>query len=115
MEWLGELLNMPSFFSVIENLRFEGTNVKMAREIEAKENVGKHFCHLIADCQEPIAEGKNPKYESIMSARQAFECGSSQCLMRTQAEVSQLLKCLLAKGSVKLVDKINVAAAGSDY
>lgn len=104
---VGELLGMPSFSPVMK-LEVEGSTVKMAREIEGGKEMLVAQLPLIAGCQEPIAEWKIPNMRGIMSARtkplKVVEAVSDE----TQAEASSY-QLPPAKGSVKLVDKDNVA------
>lgn len=65
---VGEMLGLPSFSPVMK-LDIEGTNVKMAREIEGGKELLESKLPLIAGCQEPIAEWKIPNMRGIMSAR----------------------------------------------
>jgi electron transfer flavoprotein beta subunit len=104
---VGELLNMPSFSPVMK-LEVEGTNVKMAREIEGGKEMLEATLPLIAGCQEPIAEWKIPNMRGIMSARTKPLNVVEPVSNATQAEVSRY-EMPPAKGSVKLVDKDNVA------
>ncbi len=104
---VGELLNMPSFSPVMK-LELEGTNVKMAREIEGGKEMLEATLPLIAGCQEPIAEWKIPNMRGIMSARTKPLNVVEPVSNETQAEVSRY-EMPPAKGSVKLVDKDNVA------
>mgnify|MGYP000467886290 FL=1 len=104
---VGELLNMPSFSPVMK-LEVEGTNVKMAREIEGGKEMLEATLPLIAGCQEPIAEWKIPNMRGIMSARTKPLNVVAPVSNETQAEVSRY-EMPPAKGSVKLVDKDNVA------
>lgn len=104
---VGELLGIPSFSPVMK-LEVDGTTVKMAREIEGGKEMLEAQLPLIAGCQEPIAEWKIPNMRGIMSARtkplKVVEPVSDQ----TQAMVSSY-QLPPAKGSVKLIDKDNVA------
>ena len=104
---VGELLGIPSFSPVMK-LEVEGTTVKMAREIEGGKEHLEAQLPLIAGCQEPIAEWKIPNMRGIMSARTkplvVVEPGS----FATQAEASSY-QLPPAKGTVKLVDKDQVA------
>jgi electron transfer flavoprotein beta subunit len=65
---VGEILGLPSFSPVMK-LEIEGSNVKMAREIEGGKEYLESSLPLIAGCQEPIAEWKIPNMRGIMSAR----------------------------------------------
>lgn len=65
---VGEMLGLPSFSPVMK-LEIEGTNVKMAREIEGGKEYLESALPLVAGCQEPIAEWKIPNMRGIMSAR----------------------------------------------
>jgi electron transfer flavoprotein beta subunit len=104
---VGELLNMPSFSPVMK-LELEGTNVKMSREIEGGKEILEATLPLIAGCQEPIAEWKIPNMRGIMSARTKPLNVVEPVSNETQAEVSRY-ELPPAKGSVKLIDKDNVA------
>ena len=65
---VGEMLGLPSFSPVMK-LDIEGTNVKMAKEIEGGKEYLEAKLPLVAGCQEPIAEWKIPNMRGIMSAR----------------------------------------------
>ncbi len=65
---VGELLGLPSFSPVMK-LELDGTNVKMAREIEGGKELLEAKLPLVAGCQEPIADWKIPNMRGIMSAR----------------------------------------------
>lgn len=104
---VGEMLGIPSISPVMK-LEVEGETVKMAREIEGGKEYLEAKLPLIAGCQEPIAEWKIPNMRGIMSARtkplQVLE--PSEDGGNTEVTAYQLPP---AKGSVKLVDKDNVA------
>ncbi|SMD45489.1 electron transfer flavoprotein beta subunit [Aquiflexum balticum DSM 16537] len=104
---VGEMLGIPSVSPVMK-LEIEGENVKMAREIEGGKEYLEAKLPLIAGCQEPIAEWKIPNMRGIMSARtkplQVIEPTVDGA--NTKVTSYQLPP---AKGSVKLVDKDNVA------
>lgn len=104
---VGEMLGIPSISPVMK-LEVEGEIVKMAREIEGGKEYLEAKLPLIAGCQEPIAEWKIPNMRGIMSARtkplQVLE--PSEDGGNTEVTAYQLPP---AKGSVKLVDKDNVA------
>lgn len=104
---VGELLGMPSFSPVMK-LDLEGTTVKMAREIEGGKEYLEASLPLIAGCQEPIAEWKIPNMRGIMSARTKPLNVVEPAAQTTQAEATSF-QLPPAKGSVKLVDKDNVA------
>lgn len=104
---VGELLGMPSFSPVMK-LDLEGTTVKMAREIEGGKEYLEASLPLIAGCQEPIAEWKIPNMRGIMSARTKPLNVVEPAAQATQAEATSF-QLPPAKGSVKLVDKDNVA------
>lgn len=104
---VGELLGIPSFSPVMK-LEVEGTKVKMAREIEGGKEYVEAQLPLIAGCQEPIAEWKIPNMRGIMSARTKPLKVVEPVSQVTQAEASSY-QLPPAKGSVKLVDKDNVA------
>lgn len=65
---VGEMLGIPSVSPVMK-LEVEGTNVKMAREIEGGKEYVEANLPLVAGCQEPIAEWKIPNMRGIMSAK----------------------------------------------
>jgi electron transfer flavoprotein beta subunit len=104
---VGEMLGIPSVSPVMK-LEVEGDAVKMAREIEGGKEYLEAKLPLIAGCQEPIAEWKIPNMRGIMSARtkplQVIEPTVDGA--NTKVTSYQLPP---AKGSVKLVDKDNVA------
>jgi len=104
---VGEMLGIPSISPVMK-LEVEGETVKMAREIEGGKEYLEAKLPLIAGCQEPIAEWKIPNMRGIMSARtkplQVIEPTVDGA--NTRVTSYQLPP---AKGSVKLVDKDNVA------
>ncbi|MBA4299108.1 MAG: electron transfer flavoprotein subunit alpha [Cyclobacterium sp.] len=104
---VGELLGMPSFSPVMK-LEVEGTTVKMAREIEGGKEMLEAKLPLIAGCQEPIAEWKIPNMRGIMSARTKPLKVVEPVTEETQAAASSY-QLPPAKGSVKLIDKDNVA------
>jgi len=104
---VGELLGMPSFSPVMK-LDVEGTTVKMASEIEGGKEMLEAQLPLIAGCQEPIAEWKIPNMRGIMSARTKPLKVVEPISDETQAEASSY-QLPPAKGSVKLIDKDNVA------
>lgn len=104
---VGEMLGIPSISPVMK-LEVDGDTVKMAREIEGGKEYLEAKLPLIAGCQEPIAEWKIPNMRGIMSARtkplQVLEPTVDGA--NTEVTAYQLPP---AKGSVKLVDKDNVA------
>jgi electron transfer flavoprotein beta subunit len=104
---VGELLDMPSFSPVMK-LEVEGSTVKMAREIEGGKEYLEAQLPLIAGCQEPIAEWKIPNMRGIMSARTKPLKVVEPISQDTHAEATGF-ELPPAKGSVKLVDKDNVA------
>jgi electron transfer flavoprotein beta subunit len=65
---VGEMLGIPSVSPVMK-LDIDGTNVKMAREIEGGKEYVEATLPLVAGCQEPIAEWKIPNMRGIMSAK----------------------------------------------
>jgi electron transfer flavoprotein beta subunit len=104
---VGELLGIPSFSPVMK-LDLDGSTVKMAREIEGGKEILEAKLPLIAGCQEPIAEWKIPNMRGIMSARTKPLTVVEPVSLETQAEATHY-QLPPAKGSVKLVDKDNVA------
>lgn len=104
---VGELLGMPSFSPVMK-LEVQGNTVKMAREIEGGKEILEAQLPLIAGCQEPIAEWKIPNMRGIMSARTKPLKVVEPVTDGTQA-VASSYQLPPAKGSVRLVDKDNVA------
>src|SRR6187549_1402208 len=65
---VGEMLGLPSFSPVMK-LEINGTQAKMAVEIEGGKETIEANLPLVAGCQEPIAEWKIPNMRGIMSAR----------------------------------------------
>jgi electron transfer flavoprotein beta subunit len=104
---VGELLGIPSISPVMK-LEIEGDKVKMAREIEGGKEYLEAKLPLVAGCQEPIAEWKIPNMRGIMSARTKplVVVEPSNQNVATAVVNFQLPP---AKGTVKLVDKDNVA------
>lgn len=104
---VGELLGIPSISPVMK-LEIEGDKVKMAREIEGGKEYLEAKLPLVAGCQEPIAEWKIPNMRGIMSARTKplVVVEPSNQNVATSVVNFQLPP---AKGTVKLVDKDNVA------
>jgi electron transfer flavoprotein beta subunit len=104
---VGEMLGIPSVSPVMK-LEVEGETVKMAREIEGGKEYLEAKLPLIAGCQEPIAEWKIPNMRGIMSARTKPLQVIEPAVDGTNTEVTSY-QLPPAKGSVKLVDKDNVA------
>ena len=104
---VGELLGIPSISPVMK-LEIESDKVKMAREIEGGKEYLEAKLPLVAGCQEPIAEWKIPNMRGIMSARTKplVVVEPSNQNVATAVVNFQLPP---AKGTVKLVDKDNVA------
>lgn len=65
---VADMLGLPSVSPVMK-LDIEGTNVRMAKEIEGGKEYVEASLPLVAGCQEPIAEWKIPNMRGIMSAR----------------------------------------------
>lgn len=65
---VGELLGVPSLSPVMK-LDIDGSQAKLAREIEGGKEILEASLPLVAGCQEPIAEWKIPNMRGIMSAR----------------------------------------------
>ncbi len=104
---VGEMLGIPSVSPVMK-LEVEGDTVKMAREIEGGKEYLEAKLPLIAGCQEPIAEWKIPNMRGIMSARTKPLQVMEPAVDGANTEVTSY-QLPPAKGSVKLVDKENVA------
>jgi electron transfer flavoprotein beta subunit len=104
---VGELLGIPSFAPVMK-LEIDGNNVKMLREIEGGKESLEVSLPFVAGCQEPIAEWKIPNMRGIMSARtkplKVIEPEKGKDKTNTQK-----FELPPAKGSVKMIDKDNVA------
>lgn len=104
---VGELLGIPSLSPVMK-LDVEGTNVKMAREIEGGKESVEATLPLVAGCQEPIAEWKIPNMRGIMSARtkplKVVEATGGDKNVATQK-----FELPAAKGAVKMISADNVA------
>ncbi|HYG20350.1 MAG TPA: electron transfer flavoprotein subunit beta/FixA family protein [Ohtaekwangia sp.] len=65
---VGEMLGIPSVSPVMK-LDLEGSQARLAREIEGGKEYLEVSLPLVAGCQEPIAEWKIPNMRGIMSAR----------------------------------------------
>lgn len=104
---VGELLGIPSISPVMK-LEIEGDTVKMAREIEGGKEYLEAKLPLVAGCQEPIAEWKIPNMRGIMSARTKPLVVLEPSSQNVATEVINF-QLPPAKGTVKLVDKDNVA------
>ncbi|EMS32331.1 Electron transfer flavoprotein, beta subunit [Mariniradius saccharolyticus AK6] len=104
---VGELLGIPSISPVMK-LEIEGDKVKMAREIEGGKEYLEAKLPLVAGCQEPIAEWKIPNMRGIMSARTKPLTVVEPASQNVATEVINF-QLPPAKGTVKLVDKDNVA------
>jgi electron transfer flavoprotein beta subunit len=104
---VGEMLGIPSASPVMK-LELEGSNARIAREIEGGKEYAELSLPFVAGCQEPIAEWKIPNMRGIMSAR-------TKPLKVVDAVAAdsglQLQKFELppAKGAVKMVSPDNVA------
>lgn len=104
---VGELLGIPSVSPVMK-LEVDGTNVKMAREIEGGKEYVEASLPLVAGCQEPIAEWKIPNMRGIMSAKtkplKVVEPKAVDSGVKLQK-----FELPPAKGSVKMISADNVA------
>lgn len=103
---VGEMLGIPSV-SPIMKLDLEGTNARIAREIEGGKEYAELALPFVAGCQEPIAEWKIPNMRGIMSARtkplkvmEAVQVDSGLKLQRFELPPP--------KGAVKMISADNV-------
>lgn len=103
---VGEMLGIPSVSPVMK-LDIDGTNVKMAREIEGGKEYVEATLPLVAGCQEPIAEWKIPNMRGIMSAKtkplKVVEPKSVDSGVKLQK-----FELPAPKGSVKMISPDNV-------
>lgn len=104
---VGEMLGIPSLSPVMK-LDIDGTNVKMAQEIEGGKEMVEAKLPLVAGCQEPIAEWKIPNMRGIMGARtkplKVVEPKSVDKLA-----VLKKFELPAPKGAVKMISADNVA------
>jgi electron transfer flavoprotein beta subunit len=103
---VGEMVSMATFSPVME-MKIEGDQVKLTREIEGGKEYIETRLPLIAGCQEPLAEWKIPNMRGIMTARtKPFEVTEPvDAEIRVKTENFSLPS---PRGAVKLIDPENV-------
>ena len=104
---VGEMLGIPSISPVMK-LELDGTNVKMAREIEGGKEYVEASLPLVAGCQEPIAEWKIPNMRGIMSAKTKPLKVVEPKAVESGVEL-QKFELPAPKGSVKMISADNVS------
>ena len=104
---VGEMLGIPSISPVMK-LEIDGTNVKMAREIEGGKEYVEASLPLVAGCQEPIAEWKIPNMRGIMSAKTKPLKVVEPKAVESGVEL-QKFELPAPKGSVKMISADNVS------
>jgi electron transfer flavoprotein beta subunit len=104
---VGEMLGLPSFSPVMK-LEINGTQAKMAVEIEGGKETIEATLPLVAGCQEPIAEWKIPNMRGIMSARtKPLKVVEPKAVEKSV--VAQKFELPPPKGAVKMIAADNVA------
>ena len=103
---VGEMVSMATFSPVME-MKIEGDQVRLMREIEGGKEYIETRLPLIAGCQEPIAEWKIPNMRGIMTARtKPFEVTDPvDAEIRVKTESFSLPP---ERGAVKLINPDNV-------